>query len=217
MTKLFASDDFVVCIHGIMGGPWCMKFLEKNLKQDGWNVVNWGYPSTDDYIKNHGEILVKQLNILAMEKPNRPIHFVTHSMGSLVLLAALNHPDAPLEAKIGRMVLIAPPLQGSAWARWLGKFAIARRILKNYSGKELMTMHNYLEAFGDYPSSIEKTLVIAGSLGFNPILKEANDGTVAVKETFLLSPHELVIVKSGHKTIFYSKKVSKLTREFLRQ
>ena len=211
-----ADDDFVVCIHGFMGGKWHMHFLEKNLKHDGWNVINWGYRSTDDYIKNHGMTLNKQLVELAKARPGKPIHFVAHSMGSLVLLAALNHPEAPIEAKTGRIVLIAPPLKGSAWARWLSKFALIRGIAKNFSGKELMTTTNYFDTLGAYPNSIEKILVIAGCLGFNPILKGPNDGTIAVDETLPPFPHQHIVVNSGHKTIVYSKKVSKLTREFLK-
>ncbi len=210
-----SADDFVVCIHGFMGGKWCMSYLEKNLSEDGWDVLNWDYPSRDNTIQNHGEKLVLSLKDLAHKNPGKPIHFVTHSMGSLVLLASLNHPDAPFEAKTGRLVLIAPPLRGSLWARWLGQFELFRKILKEYSGKELMTETNYFETFGDFPESIEKILVIAGSFGFNPILGDENDGTIAVAETFLNKPHERVVVKSGHKTIVFNTSVSLITKAFL--
>jgi pimeloyl-ACP methyl ester carboxylesterase len=209
------ADDFVVCIHGFMGGKWCMSYLEKNLLEDGWEVVNWDYPSRDDTIQNHGEKLTLCLKDLARQKPGRPIHFVTHSMGSLVLLAALNQPEIPLEAKTGRLVLIAPPLKGSLWARWIGQFELIRKILKEYSGKELMTETNYFETFGDFPESIQKILVIAGSFGFNPILDGENDGTIAVTETFLNKPHEHIVVKSGHKTIVFNTSVSEITKAFL--
>jgi len=209
------ADDFVVCIHGFLGGRRCMSYLEKNLLEDGWNVINWDYPSRDDTIQNHGEKLVYSLKELAEKNPGRPIHFVAHSMGSLVLLAALNHPKTPMEAKIGRVVLIAPPLKGSLWARWLSQFEIIRKILKEYSGKELMTETNYFQLFGNYPETIDKILVIAGSLGFNPILEGENDGTIAVSETILNTPHEHITVKSGHKTIVFNTTVSNITRAFL--
>lgn len=192
-----------------------MNFLERNLRQDHWNVINWGYPSRDDLIENHGAMLVKELEILAKKRPGKPIHFVAHSMGSLVLLAALNHPDVPTEAKIGRVVLIAPPLQGSKWARWASQYTVIRSILKKFAGKELSTKIDYFEVLGNYPGTLEKILVIAGSLGFNPILEGENDGTIAVSETLLKTPHEHVVVKSGHKTIVFSKEVSRLTRAFL--
>lgn len=208
------ADDLVVCIHGFMGGKWCMRYIEKNLSEDGWNVVNWDYPSRDDIIQNHGEKLAFSLKELALKNPTKPIHFVAHSMGSLVLLAALNHKEAPMEAKIGKVVLIAPPLQGSLWARWLSQFEWVKKILKEYSGKELMSETNYFELFGNYPDSIEKILVIAGSFGFNPILEGENDGTIAVSETFLNTPHEHVTVKSGHKSIVFNSTVLQLIKAF---
>lgn len=196
-----------------MGAPWNMHFLEKNLKQDGWIVLNWKYPSRDKYIKDHGEQLVKYLTFLAKKKPNKPIHFTTHSMGSLVLLAALNHPNCPIQAKIGKVVLIAPPLKGSHFAKCLAKFSVVKWIAKDFSGRELMT-HSNFDYLGKYPESLNSILIISGSFGFNPTLKEKNDGVVALHETSLSNPHQHFIVKREHMTIIFSKKVCRLTREF---
>ncbi len=212
--SLFSEkSNSVVCIHGFMGGAWCMSFLEKNLKKDGYNVVNWEYPSRDYYIKDHSKNLVKELNYLAKKSPNKPIYFVTHSMGGLVLLSALNDPNCPKEAKIGKVVLITPPLRGSSYARWLGKFSVARWLLKDFSGKEFMTKQDFND-LGNYPRSLEKILVIAGSLGINPLLNKENDGTISIDETILQIPHERVVVKREHNTIVFSKKVSEIIRSF---
>lgn len=206
--------DFLVCVHGFMGSPWSMWFLEKDLKKDGWNVVNWGYASREALIQDHGKQLVKELQQLAAKNPNRPIHFVSHSMGGLVLLAALNHPDCPREAKIGRLVAIAPPIRGSIWGQWLNRFSLFRAIAKEFAGKELMTKENFND-MGEYPDSLEKILVIAGSLGFNPFIPGKNDGTLAVTETVLNCPHEHIVIRRGHRMIVFSKKVAELTRNFL--
>lgn len=210
------KDQSVVCLHGFMGSPWNMSFLKKNLKKDGWDVVNWGYPSRDKYIRQHADELVLELVNLSRKRPGKPIHFVTHSMGSLVLLSALNHPDCPYEAKIGKIALIAPPLKGASWGRWLGKFSFARLIAKGFSGKELMEKPNFDE-LGNYPQSLDEILVIAGNLGVNPFIKGRNDGMVAVEETDLPVPHKRVVLLRGHKTIIFSKKVCSLVCEFLRQ
>ncbi len=208
------KDDYVVCIHGFMGAPWNMHFLEKNLRREGWDVVNWKYASRDRFIAEHAEQLVQNLIDLAEVKAGQPIHFVTHSMGALVLLAALNHPLCPQEAKIGKIVLIAPPLKGTHWGRWIGQFSVARWIAKDFSGRELMTKSNF-DDLGNYPDSLEGVLVIAGTLGFNPFLEGKNDGTVALHETFLSIPHEHVVINRGHKTIVFSKKVYGLISQFL--
>ncbi len=216
IPSLFCAEKegSVVCIHGFLGAPWNMRFLEKNLEKDGWEVVNWKYPSRDRFIAEHGKQLVQDLIEIAEKKPGQPIHFVTHSMGSLVLLAALNHPQCPKEAKIGKVVLIAPPIQGSHFGRWLGKFSPARWMAKGFSGNELMTKSSF-DDLGNYPASLQDILVIAGTLGFNPMLNGVNDGTVALQETTLPVPHKRVTIKRGHKTIVFSKRVYDLTRDFL--
>ena len=60
-----------------------------------------------------------------------------------------------------------------------------------------------------------KVLVIAGSLGFNPIIGKQNDGTVAVEETFLNTPHKHLIIRGGHKSILFNKTACSTTIEFL--
>jgi pimeloyl-ACP methyl ester carboxylesterase len=208
------KGEYLVCVHGFMGGSWSMYFLEKNLRAEGWDVLNWAYPSRDAYISDHGARLSKQLSVLAQTKPGKPIHFVTHSMGGLVLLSAMNHPDCPVEAKVGRVILIAPPLQGCDWGRRLSRFSFARWIAKDFSGYELMTQYDFAH-LGDYPDTLEKVLVIAGSLGFNPFIAGANDGTITLSETSLAIPHERIVISRGHRSIVFSKKVCNLACQFL--
>lgn len=210
------KDESVVCIHGFMGAKWNMGFLQKNLKEDGWEVFIWDYPSRDKIIEDHGKDLVKYLKTLAKQKPGKAIHFVTHSMGSLVLLTALNNKDCPIEAKTGRVVLIAPPINGSSFGRYLSKFTLARWIAKDYSGNQLMSSSNF-EYLGNFPQSLQDILIISGTLGFNPVLKEKNDGTVALKETCIKNHHKHCFVNREHTTIIFSKKVCRFVKSFLNQ
>ncbi|MCI5052145.1 MAG: alpha/beta hydrolase [Simkaniaceae bacterium] len=207
------KDEPIVCIHGLMGGKWCMRYLEKKLTQKGWAVVNWDYPSLDAYIEDHGMALNKKLNEIAKEAPGKPINFVTHSMGGLVLLSALNAPECPDEAKRGEVVLIAPPLKGASYGRWLNQFGFTKKIFKEFSAKQLMTRTNF-DDFGQYPDSIERMLVIAGSLGFNPVIKGKNDGTVALDETELERQHQRAVVRRGHKSIVFSGRVAQMVTHF---
>lgn len=210
------KHEHVVCIHGFLGAPWNMHFLAKNLSKKGWQVTNFGYASRDDTIDAHAKKLVKELQTLAKKNPEKPIHFVAHSMGCLVLRSALNHPECPKEAKTGRMVLLTPPNQGSVWARFLQRFSWFRSFAKDKAGKELSTAKNF-DHLGDLPPSLEKVLVIAGDFGFNPFIPEKNDGTVGVSETCLNTPHEHMILSSGHKTILFSKETFAQIYHFLKK
>ena len=95
------ASETVICIHGFHGAPWNMYLLEKNFNRRGFDVTNWGYPSSDKTIESHGQDLVSTLQKIALNKPGAPMFFVTHSMGGLVLRSALNHPHAlKIETKV---------------------------------------------------------------------------------------------------------------------
>lgn len=39
------KEEPLVCIHGILAGPWSMRYIEKHFEKEGYPVINWGYPS----------------------------------------------------------------------------------------------------------------------------------------------------------------------------
>jgi len=212
VQKTENKTETVVAIHGIFGAPWSLQYIVQNLKKENRTIVNWGYPSTEKRIEEHGADLIPQLQKIAAANPKMPIHFVGHSMGGLVLRAALNHPDCPLEAKIGRAVLLGTPNKSPAWARFLGQYELPKQI-GGIAGRQLMSETGY-DSIGQFPHSLD-VLVVAGSAGINPFISGDNDGTVAVEETFLNTPHRHVILKTGHKIMLLDKRVSALVTEFL--
>lgn len=212
LTAAPLKNEPLITIHGFFGAPWTMLYYANGFYHEGMLVTNWGYPSTEKTIESHGADLVKQLQQIANAKPFHPIYFVTHSMGGLVLRSAINHPDCPLEAKMGKAVLLAPPNQGACWGRFLDQFAFARNIAKDKAGRELMTQQNF-EHLGSFPQSME-VLVVAGNYGFNPLLIDDNDGTVTVEETYLKTPHEHVVICTTHKGILINKEALALAKDF---
>ena len=208
------TGEAVVCIHEILGAPWMMKYIARGFQDEGMWVTNWGYPSRDKRIEEHALDLVAELRQIAEKTPGHPIHFVAHSMGGLVLRAAIAHPDCPEEAKMGRAVLIAPPNQGAAWGRFLEQFSLAKKIAKEEAGRQLMTERNF-EHLGNFPSTMS-ILVIAGNLSYNPFLKGSErwngcrDG-----DLFDVTPHQHVVIRAEHKTIVFSKKALNLARSFI--
>ncbi len=209
-------NELVFCIHGFLGSRWNMVSLEKSLQKEGWDVINWQYPSRNYHIIDHGVELAYTLASIARQQPTIPIHFVTHSMGGLVLLAALNHPICPQEAKEGKLVLIAPPIKGSSCARILSELFFTSWIVGKASGQEFLTKQEFSE-LGEFPCSLQGILVIAGNGGINPLLKKENDGLLTLEETELPIPHERVIVPCDHNTIVFCKKVKELVCGFLQK
>lgn len=205
----------VVFVHGLLCSPTNMASLAIAFKKDGWEIKNWSYPSTEKYIEEHAADLVHQLQQIIEKKPGQPISFVTHSMGGLVVRCALNHPDCPLEAKIGRAVLIAPPNRGSMLARKLQNYKIIKWLVGNKAGDQLLkTPMDGFDRLGDFPQHVH-VLVISGTFGWNPLLQVASDGQVAVEETYLKTPHFHEKISAGHTWICNNPAVINKAKHFL--
>ena len=108
----------VVLIHGLGGTRLDMWPMARRLRRLGFNVRNWGYRSMGNRIESHAVRLAEFLKKLSQET-NDEIHLATHSMGGIITRAMLA--DHAIE-RLGRIVMIAPPHQGSHAARKLNRF-----------------------------------------------------------------------------------------------
>lgn len=208
-----SAQETVYCLHGFMRSPSCMKKMAKSFEQDGYDTACWGYPSKQKYIQEFAQDLVQDLKKTAEKHPGEPIHFVTHSLGGIIVRAAHNHPECPEEAKMGRAVLLVPPNQGSRFGQFLGKSKPLRKFLGDRAGKQLLFCDNF-DFIGEFPKEKE-VLVISGTFGWNPIPGEKNDGKVGVKESCLNTPHKHMTHFSGHSWIMYSDTVINCSKFFI--
>lgn len=226
MKKTFLVTLFLLClplcikaqepvyfIHGFMRNASSMEKMAKTFQKQDYEIHLWDYPSASQTIEEHSEFLVVELQKCAQLNQGKPIHFVTHSLGGIILRAALNHPDCPEEAKIGRAVLLAPPNRGSKVARFLNQFKWVRKIFGEKSGKQLLTADSF-DHLGKFPETLN-VLVISGSFGWNPIIKEKNDGKVGISETILTTPHRQITVSCGHSWIMRADNVIKHSLGFI--
>lgn len=185
---LKAQEGTVVCIHGFLSSSMSMRPIAKTLAQDGFRICNWNYPSRRYTLETHACHLVSYLQQIAYCYPSEPIHFVTHSIGGIILRIALNLPGCPPEALSGKAALLAPPNQGSQFARRFADFAPASLVAGSESGWELMHYGPCdVQALGAFPETVQ-VLVIAGTQGDSAWFCEPNDGFVTVNETALETP-----------------------------
>ena len=118
MDQKQRQQDTVVLIHGLGGTRLDMWLMARRLRGLGFNVRNWGYRSMGNRIETHADRLAEFLTKLSRETDGK-IHLATHSMGGIITRTMLA--DHVIE-RLGRIVMIAPPHQGSHAARKLNRF-----------------------------------------------------------------------------------------------
>jgi len=102
------------------------------------------------------------------------------------------------------------------WLRDRPRFSLQLLLLGLSLAHHLLILsRENFDYLGQFPPQMD-ILVIAGKLGWNPSIKKANDGKVAVEETRLSTPHKHITVLAGHSWITYSPRVVKETRKFLK-
>jgi triacylglycerol lipase len=207
-----SSRELVVLLHGIMRSPRSMGSIQRRLESVGYDVLNFGYPSTSESIETIAGMLDAKLRGLPKKK-GRNIHFVTHSMGSIIVRYYFAHykPRRP-----GRVVMIAPPNRGSFLASYLMSWPPYRWFFGE-AGQQIARSPNALP--NTLPPPKCEFGVIAGGLGkkrgFNPFIPGDNDMTVAVEETRLTGMKDFILIPSQHSMLLYNKRVIENTVAFI--
>lgn len=193
------AQESVVLIHGFLLSHFHMVPIKRVLRCTNFDVYNFEYPSRNNTIEGHACNLVNTLQYIAQNNPGEPINFVTHSISALILRYALNLPECPYEAKIGRAVLLAPPNQGTVLGRYVQNFPGISFIFGDKSGRELLTWGpEEMSCLGQFPPTMN-VLVIAGNKGTHLFFGDApNDRFLLVEETRLDTPHEHIVMPITH-------------------
>lgn len=212
-TVCIAATDCVVLLHGLARVSNSMAELESKLDNTGFEVVNINYPS----IKYEIEVLASDavgrgIGQCLASDPDQ-IHFVTHSLGGILVRYYLRDNDLDL---LGRVVMLGPPNQGSEIVDGLSP--VPGFGLLGPTGQVLGTEEgNALAELG--PVNFELG-VIAGSTNINPFgflfLEGPNDSIVRVESTKVEGMNAHIVLPVTHTFMMRNNEVIDNTIHFLK-
>lgn len=202
----------VVLLHGLGRSDRAMRRLERRFEEEGLASEALGYHSRSKSLDEIVDEFDRALSACCGDAET--LHFVTHSLGGIVLRAWIAR-EAP--ARLGRIVMLSPPNHGSELVDRLGP---ASRLL-GPTGRALGTgpdsAPSRLNELG--PVTFELG-VIAGDRSFNPlgswILDGPDDGTVSVESAKLLGMRDFLVLPAPHSFMMYDREVARQAIHFVR-
>lgn len=189
-----ASASCVVLLHGLIRSPSAMNKMADTLRSDGFTVVNQGYPS-----RRHTIDILANLAIppaLQQCPEDETIHFVTHSLGGILVRQYLSTNQIE---KLGRVVMMGPPNNGSEVVDELAGFP-GFKLINGEAGLQLGTgVDSVPNLLG--PATYDVG-IIAGDRSINWILSTiipgTDDGKVSVASSRLKGMRDHIVMPVTH-------------------
>ena len=203
----------VILLHGLARSSSSMKKMGKALAKSGYVVHNTDYPSTDKPVDELASDVIPAAVESCVKDGDRPIHFVTHSLGGILLRYFLetNVPD-----NLGRVVMLSPPNQGSEVVDVLSDVP-GFMAVNGPAGQQLGTDDESV------PSQLGTATfdvgIITGNRSINLFLSMMipgdDDGKVSVERAKLEGMADFLVVPHSHPFIMKSDLVIRQVQYFL--
>lgn len=203
MASSFVTRQYVILLHGLARTDASMAKLAKALLKASFLPINIRYASTRYPIEKLSADVIEAA--LARCPQASQIHFVTHSLGGILVRQYLS--ENTIE-NLGRVVMLAPPNKGSQVVDKLKKLP-GFSLINGPAGLQL----------GTHPQSIPNALgpanfdlgIIAGTRSINlmlsTMLPKPNDGKVSVENTKLKGMADHIELAVAHPLIMWNKTV----------
>lgn len=205
-------NECVVLLHGLARTELSMLRLQALLESRGYRTRNLPYPSTEQPVEASALVVGAGVDGCRAQGTKR-IHFVTHSLGGILVRQYLR--TRTIEG-LGRIVMLAPPNQGSEVVDRYGNRAWFRA-LNGPAGQQLGTR--------GLPPKLRPIAaeigIIAGTRSSDPwfsaVLPGPDDGKVSTRSARLTEMRDYLLVPHGHTFMMNSPEVGEQVLSFLAQ
>ena len=206
-------SDCVILLHGLARSAGSMGKIEEALKALDYRVVNTGYPSRHHPIATLAE---QHLPAMIEQCEDRPaIHFVTHSMGGILVRQYLSQRGLP---QLGRVVMLSPPNQGSEVVDALGWLPPVQWV-NGPAGAQLGTDDDSVPL--QLPPANFDLGIITGDATINLLLSwiipGEDDGKVSVARAQLEGANDFLVLPYSHPFIMKRQAVIDHIVHYLQQ
>ena len=215
LKQINKHSECIILIHGLARTSHCMNKAASLLTAYGYDVINVNYPSRKYVISKLVSLYLQPAIKKCETKAYRQIHFLTHSMGGILLryYLATHTIQNP-----GKAVMLAPPNQGSEIVDKIGHLSLFY-FLNGPAGRQLGTDK------GSVPMGLGKLNfdagIITGYRSLNPLLSllipGKNDGKVAVERAKVKGMKDFLLVPSTHTFIMQRSKIIYQALYFIQQ
>lgn len=204
LAQMARAEACVVLLHGLARSATSMWLLELRLQDEGFFTVNESYPSTTTPLSELIET-VPPPSIAKCEN-RRPIHFVTHSMGGVIMRGYLAKHQID---GLGRLVLLAPPNKGSELVDTMKQIPGFDWV----NGPAGVALSTDIDSIPNTISDADAEYgVIAGNLSLNPLFSTFipgdDDGKVSVQSTKFAAMTDHITLYVSHTFIMNSTDVA---------
>jgi alpha-beta hydrolase superfamily lysophospholipase len=213
-SALEENKEFVVLLHGLARTSRSMRPIKKALEKNGFATFNVNYPSRKKPIEELSDYVLEKINQNFSDHPTNTLHFVTHSMGGIILRQIMKL--SPI-SNLGRVVMLGPPNQGSEIIDRLGPFKLIP-IINGPASLQLGTSSDgFIQSLGQVHFDLG---VIAGTRSINPFLSflipGPDDGKVSVERTKVEGMNDFIEVPNSHSFMMGNRTIQKETIYFLK-